>query len=129
MIKSLFAQFQQHSQDFLRLLGEKARYAKHNRTAEDELGVMEFFWDGCEEIMKKYEAALMEEQMGAAYARCFQKILESELNFVYSRMAKSESAEVKRILAEALGRTKRVTKEEMQTETFLKFKDGQTQNP
>ena len=120
--KSLFVEFQQHSQDFLRLLGEKQRYANRSKQAGEEIAIMEFFWDGVEEIFKKYEAELAEYRLLAANEHAKGILLQKELKSTYNEMYKvrKESPEVMVALARCMAKTVLPTKEDLEQDVQVK---------
>jgi len=85
---NLFYEFQAHSTDFLRLLGEKSHKAEKSRQIAEELSVMEFFWDGIEIIFQKYEAELQRLRLTSATEHVKAVLLRNELKSAYNEMFK-----------------------------------------
>jgi hypothetical protein len=119
MINSLFVEFQQHSQDYLRLLGEKSRRASRSKQEADELSVMEFFWDGVEEIFKKYESELAHLRILAANEHAKGVLLTNELKSTYNELYKIRKDKPE-LIAMLMARTKLPTAEDLKQDVIVK---------
>jgi hypothetical protein len=129
--RQLFVEFQQHSQDFLLLLGEKSRQAGKSKTAAEELSVMEFFWDGVDAIFKEYEKQLHIARIRGATDHMLLGMVEQELRNVYNalfQMSAKYKDEI--ILNKLMKKTMIPSKEELSklTEKDLIFKTPDEQH-
>jgi hypothetical protein len=101
MVKSNIVEFHQFSQDFLRLLGEKTRQAERNRSAQEELTVMEWFYSNIEALIRKYELELHEAKLIAVNsqikARMYHCDMKDMLNEMYKVRHKISVEELARI--------------------------------
>src|SRR5262245_32199771 len=82
--KNLFLEFQQHSTDFLQLLGSKTRADERSKTVAEELATLEFFWDGVNNIFQKYEEQLHVARLKCATDHLLLANCEQELRTVYN---------------------------------------------
>lgn len=126
MKQNLFVEFQQHSQDFLRLLGEKQRQAGRSKQAADELSIMEFFWDGCEEIFKKYEALLQMERISKVNEHAKAHLLQLELRSVYNEiyLVSKGKQTVPEALNKFLNRTVLPSSEDLKKDVNIRMNGG-----
>lgn len=115
MKQKLFIEFHQHSQDYLILLGQKSRKAERSKTDADELSVMEFFWDGVDEIFKKYEMELHEKTLLIANEHAKAILLEIELKSAYNELYKirKSSPEVQALLTRLASKTVMPTQDQL----------------
>lgn len=93
--KNLYLEFQKHSQDFLRLMGEKTRYAESGKAKlipsdqiADEVALMEFFWDGIERIIADYELKLHGLKLLCVNEKTKALILQNEIKNTYAELYK-----------------------------------------
>ena len=122
-MRSLYIEFQEHSQDFLRLLGEKNRQAGRRKDAADELAVMEFFWDGVEAIFMKYERKIYELKMLSTVEHVQAVILRNELRDTYNEMFKVRD-KIPDTVINLLSKTSLPSKSDLSEEVILKNKNG-----
>lgn len=96
-MKSLRTEFLQHSIDYLRLLSYKAQKAKNNKTIDDEFSILEFYHDGVEAIIKKYDEQIHLLNLERVNSEVHQKIIEKELEKLMGDLFKvSQKNEPKR---------------------------------
>lgn len=75
-MESLRKEFYIHSQDFLKLLGEKSRRSETNKTIAEELATLDFFYDGIDVLMQKYEDQISVLKLQVINQQVIHKIIE-----------------------------------------------------
>lgn len=110
--RNLYVEFQQHSQDYLLLLGEKTRQANKSKFIAEELATMELFWDGVDAIFRQYEQQLHILRLQAAGENLRLAVMEKEMKEVYNEFfqlsAKYRDMEaVSRVLKKSMITTKK----------------------
>lgn len=112
--RNLYVEFQQHSQDFLLLLGEKARAAGRSKSAAEELSTLEFFWDGVDAIFKEYEKLLHTTMLRGATDHMLLAMANEELKRAYNELFKMASKYKESLVLEKVLKTSMIpTKKEM----------------
>jgi len=76
-MENLKKEFYLHSQDFLKLLGEKSRRAETNKTIAEEFALLGFFYDGVETLMQKYDDQISALKFDVINHRSVIKIIET----------------------------------------------------
>lgn len=122
MKQKLYNEFHQHSQDYLILLGQKTRKAERSKTDADELSVMEFFWDGVDEIFKKYEDQLAELRLLCANEHAKGILLSIEIKSAYNELYKvrKESPEISALLARLASKTVLPTQDQLKQDIQIR---------
>jgi hypothetical protein len=120
--ENLYNEFHQHSQDYLILLGQKSRRAERSKTDADELAVMEFFWDGTDEIFKKYEMRLHEMRLLIANDHAKAILLQNELRSTYNEIYKIRKAspEVNDLLTKLASKTVMPTQDQLKQDVQIR---------
>lgn len=75
-MENLRKEFYLHSQDFLKLLGEKSRRAKTNKTIAEEFALLSFFYDGIDILTQKYDDQITALKLEVINHKTMRKVIE-----------------------------------------------------
>jgi len=127
--RNLYVEFQQHSQDYLLLLGEKSRAASKNKSVAEELSTMELYHDGVDAIFRQYEHDLHLTRLRAATDHMIVAMLEDELRKAYNELFRmagkyKDDVAVKKLFNESNIPTKKELEDYLAKDVILKTPDN-----
>lgn len=117
--KSLRTVFVTLSNEYLRLLGEKAHKAKSNKFIIPEKEVMEVFYNNVEGIIERYDKKIHALKVSLVTSGGMVKVLENELSVCMGQMFSSSPRQLKKVSPKLLDKLKHKNKEGVTISTML----------
>lgn len=78
MARDIYREFVELSQDYLKLCEQKHRRAAQNKSIAEELGILEFYYEGVKNYIDEYEKQIHALKMELVAARTTAKIIEQK---------------------------------------------------
>lgn len=77
-MRDIYREFVELSQDYLKLCEQKHRRAAQNKSIAEELGLLEFFYEGVKSYIETYQEQVHALRMEVVAARTTSKIIEQK---------------------------------------------------